>query len=115
MNEDDRSKSREVLTSAVQAALLSAAKQAVGPLRELRVVTNQESGKVQAFATLLVVEKVVNKHEEISILDARRLKQEVEIGEKVDVDVTPDGFARVAARSAKEALMDQLRRAEEGL
>jgi len=40
MNEENRSKNREVLSSAVQAALLSAAEQAVGPLRQLRVVVD---------------------------------------------------------------------------
>src|SRR5438034_9313963 len=52
MNEDDRSKNREVLSSAVQKALLSAATQAVGPLRQLRVVINQKSGDIHAFAKL---------------------------------------------------------------
>jgi N utilization substance protein A len=99
----------------VQEALLSAAKQAVGPLRQLRVVINQKSGDIQAFVKLLVVEKVVDKREEISLLDARRIKQQVEIGEEVEVDVTPVGFGRVATRFAKQALMDQIRRAEERL
>lgn len=115
MNEDDRSKHREVLSRAVQKALLSAATQAVGPLRQLRVVINQKSGDIHAFAKLLVAEKVVDKREEISLVDARRIKQQVEIGEEVEVDVTPVGFGRVAARFAKQALMDKIRRAEEGL
>src|SRR5258708_35267750 len=113
MKEDDRSKNREVLSSAVQKALLSAATQAVGPLRQLRVVINQKSGDIHAFAKLLVAEKVVDKREEISLVDARRIKQQAEVGEEVEVDVTPAGFARVAARFAKQALMDQIRRAEE--
>src|SRR4051812_1113862 len=114
MNEDDPSKNREVLSRAVQEALLSAAKQAVGPLRQLRVVINQKSGNIQAFAKLRVTENILDKREEISLLDARRIKQQVEIGEEVEVDVTPDGFARIVARVAKRALMDQLRRAEKG-
>jgi N utilization substance protein A len=115
MNEDFRSKHREILTSAVQRALLSAATQAVGPLRKLRVVINQKNGKTHAFAKLLVAEKVVDKREEISLVDARRLKQQVEIGEEVEVDVTPVDFDRVASRFAKQALMDEIRRAEERL
>ena len=83
--------------------------------RQLRVVINQKSGGIHAFAKLLVAEKVVDKREEISLVDARRIKQQVAIGEEVEVDVTPAGFGRVAARFAKQALMDQIRRAEEGL
>ena len=115
MNEDDRSKNREVLSSAVQKALLSAAQQAVGPLRQLRVVVNQKTGDIHAFAKLLVAEKVVSKHDEISLVDARRIMPQVGVVEEVEVDVTPVGFARIATRSAKQALMDQIRRAEEQL
>lgn len=99
----------------MQKALFSAAKQAVGPVRELRVVINQKTGDIHAFAKLLVAEKVVNRREEISLVDARRIKQQVSIGEEVDVDVTPVGFGRVASRFAKQALMDQIRRAQERL
>jgi N utilization substance protein A len=112
MNEDDRTNHRAVLTTAVQNALLSAAKQALGPFRQLRVVINQKTGEIQTFARLLVAEKVVDKREQISLPDARRINQQVEIGEGVEVDVTPVGFARVAAQFAKQALMDQIRRAE---
>lgn len=110
MNEDDK-----VLRSAVQKALLSAAKQVVGPLRRMRVVIDRKTGDIHAVAKLLVVEKVADVREEISLLDARRIKQQVEIGEEVEVNVTPVGFARVAARFAKQALMDQIRRAKERL
>ena len=115
MNEDDRNKNREVLTSAVQKALLSAAKQATGPFRELRVTVGEKTGAIHVFARLLVVEKVMDKHEQISLPDARRIKQHVDVGQELEVDVTPVGFARTAVRSAKQALMDHLRRAEEGL
>ena len=115
MNEDDRSKQREVLTSAVKKALLSAAKEALGPLRQLRVEINQKTGAIHAFAKLVVAENVSDKRKEISLPDARQIKQQVEIGEELEVDVTPVGFGRVAARFAKQALMDQLRRAEGGL
>lgn len=113
MNEDDRSKHGAALIEAVQKMVLSAAKQTVGPLRQLRVEINQKSGDIYAFARLRVVEKVVDKHEEISLLDARRIKQQVQVGEEVEVEVTPVGFARVAAGIAKQGLMDQIRRAEE--
>jgi transcription termination/antitermination protein NusA len=115
MNWGDRSKRREILSNAVQSAVLSAAKQAIGPLRGLRVVIDQKNGDMHAFAKLMVAEKVVSKHDEISVLDARRIDPQVEIGQDVEVDVTPVGFSRIAARFAKQALMEQIRRAEERL
>jgi N utilization substance protein A len=104
----------EVLSNAVQKALLSAAKQTVGPLRQLRVVINQKTGEIQAFAKFLVVENVVDKHEEISLLDARRIKQQATVGEELNIEVTPVGFARIASRFARQALVQHIRRAEGG-
>jgi hypothetical protein len=115
MSDDDRSKLRDVLSLAVQKALLSAAKQVVGPLRQLRIAVNQKTGDIHAFAKLLVADKVIDQHQEISLVDAKHIKQRVEVGEELEVDVTPVGFGRVAARFAKQALMAELRRAEERL
>ena len=103
---------RDVLVGAVQEALLSAAKKAVGPARELRVAIDQKNGDIRAFAKLVVSEKVISKHDQISLFDARRIKADAQIGEELEVEVTPVGFGRIAAQYAKQALMMQIRRAE---
>ncbi len=106
---------RDVLSNAVQEALLSAAKRAIGPARELRVVIDQKSGDIRAYAKLIVSEKVISKHDQISVFDARRVKAEAQLGEEVEVEVTPVGFGRIAAQYAKQALMQHIRRAEKQL
>src|SRR5512137_1010816 len=113
--EREKGINRDVLSNAVQEALLSAAKRAIGPARELRVVIDQKSGDIRAFAKLIVSEKVISKHDQISVFDARRIKVEAQPGEELEVEVTPDGFGRIAAQYAKQALMMQLRRAEKAL
>jgi N utilization substance protein A len=113
--EREKGINRDVLSAAVQEALLSAAKKAIGPARELRVVIDQKSGDIRAFAKLVVSEKVISKHDQISVFDARRLKAEAQPGEEVEVEVTPVGFGRIAAQYAKQALMQHIRRAEKQL
>ena len=113
--EREKGINRDVLSAAVQEALLSAAKKAVGPARELRVVIDQKSGDIRAFAKLVVSEKVISKHDQISVFDARRIKAEAQPGEEVEVEVTPVGFGRIAAQYAKQALMQHIRRAEKQL
>ena len=113
--EREKGINRDVLTSAVQEALLSAAKRAVGPARELRAVIDQKNGDIRAFAKLVVSEKVISKHDQISLFDARRIKPEAQLGEEVEVEVTPVGFGRIAAQYAKQALMQHIRRAEKQL
>jgi transcription termination/antitermination protein NusA len=113
--EREKGINRDVLVGAVQEALLSAAKKAVGPARELRVVIDQKNGDIKAFAKLIVSEKVVSKHDQISVFDARRVKAESQVGDELEVEVTPVGFGRIAAQYAKQALMQHIRRAEKQL
>lgn len=113
--EKEKGISRQVLLSAVEEALLSAAKKAVGPARELRVAIDPKSGDIKAFAKLIATDKVISKHDQISIFDARRLKPDVQIGEEMEIEVTPTDFGRIASQNAKQALMQHIRRAEKQL
>ena len=113
--EKEKGISRDVLTSAVQEALLSAAKKAVGPARELRVAIEPKTGDIRAYAKLVVSDKVISKHDQISVFDSRRLKADAQLGDEIEVEVTPTGFGRIAAQYAKQALMQQIRRAEKAL
>src|SRR5262249_6288298 len=113
--EREKGINREVLIGAVHEALLSAAKKAVGPARELRVAIDQKNGDIRAYAKLIVSEKVISKHDQISVFDSRRIKPDAQIGEEVEVEVTPVGFGRIAAQYAKQALMMHIRRAEKAL
>src|SRR5487761_2366778 len=113
--EREKGISRDVLVAAVQEALLSAAKKAVGPARELRVETDPKTGDIKAFAKLIVSEKVISQHDQISVFDARRLKPDAQVGDEVEKEVTPTGFGRVASQFAKQALMQKIRQAEKAL
>lgn len=113
--EREKGISRDVLVAAVQEALLSAAKKAVGAARELRCVIDPKSGDIKAFAKLVVSEKVASKHDQISLNDARRIKADAQIGDELEVEVTPADFGRIASQYAKQALMQHIRRAEKNL
>ena len=113
--EREKGINRETLLSAVQESLLAAAKKAVGPARELRVHIDPKSGDIKAFAKLIVAEKVISKHDQLSVFDARRIKADAQVGEELELEVTPAGFGRIASQYAKQSLMQQLRRAEKQL
>lgn len=103
---------REVLIEAVSNALLSASKKAVGPARDLHIDINPKSGEIRALANLIVTEKVTNEHDEISIKKATKIKADVQLGEALEVEVTPRDFGRIAAQTAKQAIMQRIRQAE---
>src|SRR5450432_4185363 len=113
--EREKGINRDVLVGAVQEALLSAAKKAVGPARELRVEIDPKNGDIKAFAKLIVSEKVISQHDQISLFDARRIKADAKVGEELEKEVTPTGFGRVASQYAKQALMQKVRQAEKAL
>src|SRR3974377_2404243 len=96
--EREKGINRDVLVGAVQDALLSAAKKAVGPARELRVAIDQKSGDIRAYAKLIVSEKVISKHDQISVFDSRTIKADAQVGEELEIEVTPVDFGRLAAQ-----------------
>jgi N utilization substance protein A len=103
---------KEILLEAVEKALLQASKKSVGPSNDLRIEIDRKTGDIRAFAKLLVVENVVNKHDEISLTDAKRRTPTIQLGESVDVEVTPANFGRIAAQTAKQAMLQSIRQAE---
>jgi len=82
--EREKGISRDVLVSAVQESLVQAAKKAIGPARDLRCVIDQKSGDIRAFAKLVVSEKVASKHDQISVFDARRIKEGANVGDEIE-------------------------------
>ena len=113
--EREKGLDREILISAVEDALLSAAKRALGPARELRCQIDRKDGDIRAFATLIVVEKIINKHDEIDLERARLHKSDAHLNDEIEVEVTPKNFGRIASQNAKQALMQAIRRAEKAL
>ena len=113
--EREKGISRDELVAAVEEALVAAAKKAIGPARELRCQIDQKTADIKAFAKLVVTDKVTSKHDEISVFDARRIKEDAQLGDEVEVEVTPADFGRIASQYAKQSLMMHIRRAEKQL
>lgn len=109
--EQERGISRDVLVHAVETALLSAARKSIHPASNLTVKVDPETGTIRAWAKLEVVEVSPN-NDQILLKDAHSKLQNVKIGEFIDWEVTPSNFGRIAALSAKQAIMQHLRQAE---
>ncbi|HXO96696.1 MAG TPA: NusA N-terminal domain-containing protein, partial [Chthoniobacterales bacterium] len=91
---------REVLLDALSTALLTAAKKSVGPARDLRVTIDPRTGEITALANLIVVEHIQNVHDEILLVRAKKIKPDANVGDVIEVEVTPEGFGRIAAQTA---------------
>ncbi len=106
---------KEVLLQAVESALLQASKKSVGPARDLRIEIDRTTGQIRALAKLLVVEHVFNKHDEIAIAEARRTHPNIQLGENIEIEVTPQNFGRIAAQTAKQAMLQRIRQVEKDM
>ena len=106
---------REDLMEAVNEALVTAAKKAIGPARDLRCETDPKTGEIKAYAKLIVVDRVKSEHDEISRFDALQISDDAKMGDEIEKEVTPAGFGRIAAQHAKQALLQHMRRAEKSM
>ena len=113
--ERERGIKRSVLIEAVQNAVLSASKKTLEQGRDLRIEIDQKTGEMRAIAKLIVVEKVTNKHDEIALPAAVKIKPDAKPGDEIDVEVTPRNFGRIAAQTAKQAMMQRIREEEKRL
>jgi len=110
--ERERGIKRDILLEAVSNALLSASKKSVSASRDLRIDINPKNGEIRALANLVVVDQVTNSQDEIELSKARKVKPDANIGDTVEVEVTPKNFGRIAAQTAKQAMMQRIRQAE---
>ncbi len=103
----------EVVLSTVEAALVSAyRKDNFAPNQEISVKINPSSGKVQVWAGKTVVEKPADPITEVSLVEAKKIKADVELGETVMVESTPSNAGRIAAQTAKQVILQRLHEAE---
>src|ERR1700747_585138 len=110
--ERERGIKRDILLEAVSNALLSASKKSVTASRDLRIDINPKNGEIRALANLVVVDRVTNSQDEIDLAKARKIKPDANVGEGIEVEVTPKNFGRIAAQTAKQAMMQRIRQAE---
>jgi transcription termination/antitermination protein NusA len=112
--ERERKLDRETLAQLVESALQVAGRKSIGSVRDLRVELNRKTLEIQAFASIEVVDFVRNRQEEISVEDANAKfpGKSHRIGDLIEVEVTPRNFGRIAAQTAKQAIIQKLRMAE---
>ncbi|MBI4216212.1 MAG: transcription termination/antitermination protein NusA [Chloroflexi bacterium] len=104
---------REVVFAAVEAALASAYKKDPAlASQNLAVRINPTQGEVHVFSQRVVVESPQDPKKEISLSDAQKLRPSAELGEVVEVEITPKNAGRIAAQTAKQVVLQRLREAE---
>ncbi|ATA59579.1 transcription elongation factor NusA [Geobacillus stearothermophilus] len=107
--------SKEVIMEAIEAALVSAYKRNFGQAQNVRVDLNVETGTIRVLARKDVVEEVTDPRLEISLEEAQRINPNYQIGDVVELEVTPRDFGRIAAQTAKQVVTQRVREAERSI
>ena len=102
----------EILFEALEAALLSAYKRDFQTSGNVRVSIDRETGEIKVFSQLRVVDEVKQPHLEVELYEARVYDPRCQVGDMVEIEVTPKEFGRIAAQTAKQVIIQRIREAE---
>lgn len=113
--EKEKGIDKATLLDALEAALISAYKKNFKSAGNVSVKFDEEEGTMQIHARKTVVEEVEEEQEEISLEEAKEINIGYEIGDIVEIEVTPKNFGRIAAQAAKQVVTQRVREAERGV
>lgn len=109
----DKNVSPDQVLEAVKQAIGTAYKKDYGNReQEVRVVLREDQDMPSILLVKEVVEEVENENMEISLDEASRLKPDAKVGDEIEIDVTPAGYGRIAAQSAKQVILQKIHEAE---
>ena len=102
----------EVVISAIEDAMVVAARKFYKSEEDLRGKFNGETGQVDVFSVLTVVEEVTDPKREISLADAKKKDPSLEVGGEIRTAKPTDVLGRIAAQTAKQVILQKVREAE---
>lgn len=112
----ERNLPREIVLSAIEAALASAyRKDAIAAGQNISVKLDPGSGDVTVNILKTVVAEVADPVTEIVIGEARQIKSDAQVGEVISTERIPHSAGRIAAQTAKQVVVQRLREAERDL
>lgn len=113
--EKEKGIGKEILFEALEVALVSAYKKNFQSAPAVRVSLDRDTGDITVFSQLRVVEDVQLDQQEVNLYEARVYDPHCQIGDIVEMEVTPKEFGRIAAQTAKQVVIQRIREAEREL
>ena len=104
---------KSIVVEAMEAAMANAYKKNEG-ISNVKAKVNGDTGEIKLYTYKTVVEEVTNPETEISLEDARKIVDDIQLEETIDTEVKiiPESFGRVAAISAKQIVVQKIKEAE---
>ena len=102
----------DFMLAQISKAIVTACKNSYGGNDDVNVVYNEAKGRLEATLNKVVVEEVMDVNREISLTEAKKLKADVEIGDKVGIQLDPKNFGRIAVMTARNMIRQGIRDGE---
>jgi len=110
---EEKNLPEETVLSVIEQAIAAAWRRDHGERdQEVRSELNINSGTANVFVAREVVDEVGSDAVEISLKDAKKLKKDAVIGDRIEEMHEVTSFGRVAAQTAKQVVLQRLREAE---
>lgn len=110
--EKERGIARADMITAIVNAIKAAALKGVNSGQELKIEISPRNGQLKAWAVLKVVDSVSDPKLEIHIEKAQALQPGVQLGDFIEKEINPSELGRIAAQTARQAVMQKLRQFE---
>ena len=101
----------DVLIEAIEQAVLAAAKKKF-PERDLEAHYNENTGEIEVFEFVEVVDKVEDSYKQISYEEAKEIDPEVQLGDELGLKIPSEELQRTTIQVAKQIIINKLRDAE---
>ncbi|MGT2926809.1 transcription termination factor NusA [Streptococcus cuniculipharyngis] len=108
--EEEKHINKADIIEAVTESLKSAYRRRYGQSESAVVEFNEKTGDFQVYTVREVVDEVFDSRLEISLTDALAINPVYELGDKIRFEESVKEFGRVAAQSAKQTIMERMRR-----
>ena len=103
----------QVIISAIEDAVVTAARKQFKTGEDLRARYNADNGDVELFALMTVVEEVQDPATEITLADVEEMGVEgAEVGDQLEFPKAREELGRIAAQTAKQIIFQKVREAE---
>ncbi len=110
---DEKNLPKEVVISTIEDALAAAYKKDYGKREQkVEVKFNEVSGEAKVYVIKEVTESVEDPLLQISLEDAKKVKEDIKVGDEVRIEETPKDYGRIAAQTAKQVIIQRIREAE---
>ena len=113
--EKEKGIKKEELLESIRTALITAYKRNFDALENVDVRIDEKTGETHVYSIKEVMERANDDALEISLEEARKINNQLNLGDSVAVEIVPRDFGRIAAQTAKQVIIQKLRETERNM